>query len=407
MNVVVPLSAPRMPGIQGDMGGGHLEKRATRRKWRFASLSLGVLLPTALVSAYLYGVADDQYVTEFRFNIQHASPMRMDGMSSGGGMAAAAVGGPGGSSPLAVITDSQIVVQYLKSAQVIEDITAAGIDLNQIYSNSDRDILAHLPPSSLAEQRLRYWRRVVDPFYDMTSGIVSVEVRAFNPADAKRVANMALNLSEKLVNDISNKSRNDTLSYITKEVVSSKTKLEDAQTTIADYRNKHAVLFPEMQATADTTLGGKIQETLIEAQTAYAAQLAQGVSKDTVQMNILANRILAMRRSVQTVQDRLTQTGTTAKSEESLASVMSQYGVLHLSEEIAAKVYERALIAQQDARNAASQQGIYLAAFVRPALPQASMYPIRWRMLLETALLSFVGWCLLQLLYHGIRDHID
>ena len=35
------------------------------------------------------------------------------------------------------------------------------------------------------------------------------------------------------------------------------------------------------------------------------------------------------------------------------------------------------------------------------------MYPDRWRVMTETALLSFVGWCMLQLLYHGIRDHID
>jgi capsular polysaccharide transport system permease protein len=74
---------------------------------------------------------------------------------------------------------------------------------------------------------------------------------------------------------------------------------------------------------------------------------------------------------------------------------------------LSAKVYERALMSLQDARNAASQQGVYLAAFVRPSLPQESMYPIRWRVMVETALLSFVGWCLLQLLYHGIRDHID
>ena len=63
--------------------------------------------------------------------------------------------------------------------------------------------------------------------------------------------------------------------------------------------------------------------------------------------------------------------------------------------------------ALQDARNAAAQQSVYLAAFVRPSLPEESMYPVRWRVTLETALISFAAWCLLQLLYHGIRDHID
>jgi capsular polysaccharide transport system permease protein len=70
-------------------------------------------------------------------------------------------------------------------------------------------------------------------------------------------------------------------------------------------------------------------------------------------------------------------------------------------------VYERALYALQDAKNAAAQQSVYLDAFVRPALPQESVYPVRWRVVLETALSAFAAWCLLQLLYHGIRDHID
>jgi capsular polysaccharide transport system permease protein len=86
---------------------------------------------------------------------------------------------------------------------------------------------------------------------------------------------------------------------------------------------------------------------------------------------------------------------------------MSEYGVLQLGQEIAAKVYERAVISQQDARNAASQKSVYLATFVQPGLPQDSTYPLRWRIMLETVVLSFVGWCLLQLLYHAIRDHID
>jgi capsular polysaccharide transport system permease protein len=405
MNISVAPTDLRMAGFPREVVPGPLAKRATRRRWRLVSLVLAVLLPTALVGAYLYGVADDQYVTEFRFNVHHESPIRMDGMGGSAAMTAA-LGGPGGS-PLAVITDSQIVVQYLKSRQVIDDIAAEGLNLDKIYASSDRDFYAHLQPNSVAEQRLRYWRRMVDPFFDMTNGIVSVQVRAFSPADAKLVAEAALHLSEKLVNDISNRAHEDGLTFANAEVVASKAKLKAAQGTIAAYRNKHAVLFPEMQATANTALGGKVEESLIEAQTAYAAQLAQGVSKDTIQMNILANRIAAMQQAVQGVQDRLAQTRTAAATDASLASVLSEYNVLHLNEDIAAKVYERALMALQDARNAASQQSIYLATFVHPGLPQQSMYPIRWRVMLETALLSFIGWCLLQLLYHGIRDHID
>ena len=404
MNTSIASSGYQLeaPTAQRDIqvGANPLRWRARRRRWRMASLVLTVLLPTALSGAYLYGYADDQYVTEFRFSVRHEAPLRMDGVASQA--PAASLGG--GASPLAVITDSQIVIQYLKSHQVIDDMIASGVDLDAIYARTDKDFLAHLQPDDTIEARLRYWRRMVDPFFDMTTGIVSVEVRAFNARDAQLVAATALRLAEKLVNDIGNRAHKDVLDYATREAGESAAKLKSAQTAIAAYRNQHAVLFPEMQATADTSVEGKVQETLIEAKTAYAAQLAQGVSPDTIQMRMLGNRVTAMETAMRGVHGRLAEANA---GDASLASVMSEYSVLHLDEEIAAKIYERALMALQDARNAASQQGVYLAAFVRPGLPEESMYPVRWRVMLETALLSFVAWCLMQLLYHGIRDHID
>jgi capsular polysaccharide transport system permease protein len=380
-------------------------QRGKRRRWRMVSLLMAVLVPTALVGTYLYRYADDQYVTEFRFSVRHEAPLRMDGTASQA-LPAPMVGG-GGVSPLAVITDSQIVIQYLKSRQVIDDIIASGVDLDAIYARTDKDFLAHLRPHASAEERLRYWQRMVDPFFDMSTGIVSVDVRAFSPADSRLVATTALRLAENLVNNMSSRAHEDVLAYATREVTASAAKLKSSQDTIAAYRNQHAVLFPEMQATADTSVEGKVWENLIEAKTAFNAQLAVGVAADSMQMRMLANRISAMETALRDVHGRLAQTSPSGAPNASLASVMSEYDVLHLDQEIAAKVYERALMALQDARNAASQQSVYLAAFVRPGLPQESTYPVRWRVLTETALLSFVAWCLLQLLYHGIRDHID
>ena len=382
---------------------GPINPRRRKRRWRMVSLLLAVVLPTALAGTYLYRYADDQYVTEFRFSVRHEAPLRMDATASS--TLPASLGGS--ASPLAVITDSQVVIQYLESRQVIDDIAASGVDLDAIYARNDKDFLAHLQPNASAEERLRYWRRMVDPFFDMSTGIVSVQVRAFNPKDAQIVAATALRLAEKLVNNMSSRAHDDVLAYATREVGASEAKLKAAQDTIASFRNAHAVLFPEMQATADTSVEGKVWENLIEAKTAFNAQRAVGVSADTMQMRMLGNRISAMETALRDVHARMAQTGAGSISDPSLASVISEYDILRLDQDIAAKVYERALMALQDAKNAVSQQSVYLAAFVRPALPQESTYPDRWRLMTETALLSFVAWCLLQLLYHGIRDHID
>jgi capsular polysaccharide transport system permease protein len=383
---------------------GPLQKHRKRRRWRMVSLLLAVALPTGLAGTYLYGYADDQYVSEFRFSVRHEAPLRMEGTANAA-MTAPPAGG--GVSPLATMTDSQIVIQYLKSRQIIDDMVAAGMDLDAVYARSDKDFLAHLRPHGSAEERQRYWLRMVDPFFDMTTGIVSVTVRAFTPADARLVAATALRLAENLVNNMSSRAHADVLAYATREDEDTEAKLKEAQDTTAAFRNHHAVLFPEMQATSDTAVEGKVWDNLIEAKTAFNSQLAVGVSADSMQMRLLGNRIKAMESALREVHGRLAQTSPGTGPDASLASVMSQYDILRFNQEAAAKIHERALMALQDARNAASQQSVYLAAFVRPALPQESTYPDRGRVMTETALLSFVAWCMLQLLYHGIRDHID
>ena len=186
--------------------------RRRRRIGRLLSLLLAVALPTALMGTYLYRYADNQYISEFRFSVRRQAPLRVD-PSAGSSMAA----GLSPSLNLAMINDSEIVVQYLKSRQVIDDITAAGIDLDRIYAQQDNDLLAHLSPGATAEERLRYWHRIVDPFFDLTNGIVSVQVRAFRPEDARIVADKALQLAETLVNHMSSRAQADQLAYARSE----------------------------------------------------------------------------------------------------------------------------------------------------------------------------------------------
>lgn len=120
-----------------------------RRHRRMLSLLAAVLLPLAAAGAYLYGYAADQYVTEFRFTVRHQSPLRMDTTSSSASLLM------GGGAALAVINDSQIVIQYLKSRQIIDDIAAAGVDLDAIYAGRDKDFFAHLRRGAPVEERLR------------------------------------------------------------------------------------------------------------------------------------------------------------------------------------------------------------------------------------------------------------
>ena len=221
-----------------------------------------------------------------------------------------------------------------------------------------------------AEQQQLYWQRMVDPFFDQTTGIISVQVRAFSPADAQLVATKATAAAEQLMNDMSDRAHADMVAYnrTCEADAGDAARLKAAQLAMSTYRNQNDVLFPEMQATGDSLLEGHVEQDLIDAKAAYSVQLALGVSKDVTHMHILQDRIVALQSELPGVHGRMAKSGTEATSDASLASVLSGYGVLQVEEEIAAKVYERALIALQDAKNEANQQSVYLAEFVRPVL---------------------------------------
>jgi capsular polysaccharide transport system permease protein len=88
----------------------------------------------------------------------------------------------GGSSMLAAAIDSEIVVEYLKSQQLLNDLHG-GIDFAAVYAAPQADWLSRLDPGAPAELRLRYWRRMIDPYFDLSSGLISVRVRSFSPAN--------------------------------------------------------------------------------------------------------------------------------------------------------------------------------------------------------------------------------
>ena len=219
-----------------------LPKRVRRTRWQPIIFVLVVLLPSAISAAYLYGIASDQFVSEFRFHVRHAQPSAMDTSSPVSGLTGAA------SVALQGMTNSEIVVQYLQSRKVLDDLRPL-VDIEHIYARPDADWFARLSSNEPIENQLLDWRRVVDPFFDLATGIITVKVRAFDPAEAQQVSEALLGLSEKLVNSLSDRAKYNKLNYARQEVEQKVTAMRETELALRDFRNRNAVLFPNIQAT--------------------------------------------------------------------------------------------------------------------------------------------------------------
>ena len=97
--------------------------------------------------------------------------------------------------------------------------------------------------------------------------------------------------------------------------------------------------------------------------------------------------------------------GTSARGRQTLGGLVANYEELVVDREFAEKTYVSALSALERARIEADRQQRYVAAFVRPTLPEDALYPRRIVACITVFAISLVLWALGVLIVYAIRDH--
>lgn len=348
-----------------------------------------VLLPTAIAGVYEYGVASDQYVSELKFIVRQQAPQTSLG---------------GGNPMLAMIEDSEVVVQYIGSLQVLTDLRGV-ISLDNIYATDRADWLSRLTPGLPPEKQLPYWQDMVHPYFDISSGVITVKMSAFTPQDSERVAQAVLSSSEALVDEMSQQARQNALAYAEQTADAAQAKLAADETHLADYRNEYSVLFPELSAESGNSVGEILTQQLSEDEAELASLRSLGQSDSSPQVQTLRARITATQAEIGQVEAKLAVAN--GGKTRSLATIVSGYDSLDEAEKLDEQLYGSDLIALQNARNFAAEKSLYLESFVRPILPEASIQPKRWLITAETALAGLIAWILLTLVANIVRDQVD
>lgn len=392
---IIPSRLGFSPSPAADSASAKPVRRMGRRRRTALSLLAFVLLPTAVTGAYEFGIAADQYSSSFQFVVRHQVP---EDVGHGSVMSALS-----GSNPmLAAVEDPEVVTQYIGSHQILHDLEGQ-ISMAEIYGTAKADWLTRLAPGASQEEKLRFWRDMVRPFFDLTSAVVTVDAHAFSPQDAKLVAAAVLAASERMVNRMSSEARTRAMAYAQANVNEARNKLRADETAIARYRNTHDILFPQMTAGVSNSVLQRLRSQLADARATVGSLMAAGQNAASVQVEILNRRITATTAEISRLDG--TMTGSSA-AVPTLASVLRGYDALTVDEKLDRQLYASDLTALQVARNVADQQQVYLETFVRPNLPVTSTYPRRWLITSETAVAAFVVWCLGMLLIHGVRDHL-
>jgi capsular polysaccharide transport system permease protein len=353
---------------------------------------LTVLVPTCIAILYYGFFASDVFISESRFLVRSPQhPMQ-------GGFVGQLLQGSG-------ITHSQddtySVHDYILSRDALRELDAK-LGVRKAFTSKKVDPInrfAGLSWDDSFERFYLYYGKHVGVEYDTASSISTLTVRAFTAQDAERINDLLLQMSERLVNTLNERSRQDLIRYAADEVKIATDKATATAVALFEYRSKHEIFAPDQQAALQLESVSKIQEELITAE----AQLAQvqKLSPNNPQIAGLESRIQTLRHAIETEAAKVT------SANGSFSARAPNFERLTVESEFADKQLGVALADLETARSEALRQQLYLERLVQPNLPDKAMEPRRFRSMFTVLLVGMIAWGVVSLLIAAIREHSD
>ena len=363
-----------------------------RRHWMLVlSFLLLVLLPSAVWGWYLWNRAADQYTSTVGFSVRReegAAPIDMFGGIFGGTASSTA-------------SDTDILYEFIRSPDLVAR-TDKALDLRGKFSAGwPRDFVFAFDPSGTIEDLTDYWHRQVKIYYDDSSGIITVRVSAFSPADAKAIADTIFAESEKVVNGLSEQARVDATKQAAAELEKARGVLTEARQAMTAFRVRTRIVDPTVDLGAQMTVMTALQGQLAEAQVALDTLRQNARAKD--QRVIQAEkRVAALQGQIEAERDKFG--GEDSPEGENYAQLMADYERLKVDLEFAEGAHQTARVGYESALATAQRQTRYLAAHIAPTEAQRSLEPDRPWLLAMGAGLAFVLWSIMILVYYSVRD---
>jgi len=383
------------------------------------------LLPMALGITYYYAFASNQYQAVAHFTIEKSDKGQVDPLG-------ALTGLPGNVSST---RDALIIKNFIESREVIER-TRDDFDLEAIYtknitsevlppddnsissklnywkdlileelnvSKSNKDWISRLPKNSSIEEKIEYWQSKVSVEFDSTSGIVTLGVMSFTPQDSVKIINAILKESEALVNNLSEKSRQDSLTFAREELANAENNLKLARSEVRIFRDKEKSLSPEKNAESKLTLVEELEADRARSE-AELASLRLELPENSPKIQVAKYKVSALKSQVQKERERSSRSNESEDS-KTMSAIISKYEELITEQGFAEKSYEAALLNIETARIDATRKQRYLTMIVFPKLPEDPTVPNQPYDYIVLLIACLLLWGILSLIVASVRDH--
>ena len=328
------------------------------------------VLPTLVGALYFGLIASDRYVTEARFALRPA-------LGATDKATPDAVGTSAGVPHQMVAQDSLITYNYILSRPMVE-VVGAQLPLKDMFGRSSIDILSRFDTDEPIEKLLKYWRKRVEVEIEQGSGILSVIVNAFDPAESLAITKAIMVESERMVNALTNSARNDALAESNRELKHAEERLTRLRVAMRDLRNRDGVLDAQKSNESNLKVIAEIRAARIKLAVDLALSL-RDLSPETRRIQDMKSQIKDLDDKIAAIENQ--SASVDPEQKRLLSDSLTRFEALDTERKDAEKYYGKVLVASERSRIVAERQIEFFNLVVQPVLAESSQQPRRMLMI--------------------------
>jgi capsular polysaccharide transport system permease protein len=319
--------------------------------WRWLFLWT-VVLPMALASIYLFGLAAPRFTSSASFIVRSAAPQSGDPIAALSEESASSI----------ARDETNAVAAYLTSRDVVAQL-GQNNSLRAILSRPNADFLFRYPTFWMPDDNEHLYKRfqwMVDAKVDPITSISTLEANAFSAEDAHAIVVAMLGYAEALVNQMNERAYKDGLTSANRFVAEAQKDLESVEDALKAYRNASGSVDPNAVAQSKLKVIEGLSTELARVEAAIAQQIAITPNAPT-----LAGLRASADSYRKEIDKRKLEIAGSAGSE---AAKLEQYEKLVLQRELAAKALAAAETERNEALQDTQRQHLYIQLISQPNL---------------------------------------
>ncbi|MCP5036046.1 MAG: sugar transporter, partial [Rhodobacteraceae bacterium] len=311
-----------------------------------------VIAPLGAVSWYLFGIAEDQYASVVGFSVRKEET----------GSALEFLGGItdlSGSS----YSDTDILYEYIQSQEMVR-LVHAKLDMARIYTKPG-DPFFSLGDDLRIEALARYWKRMINVYYDNSSGLIEIRVLAFNPRDAQEIVAVIYDQSSMMINQLSTIARADITRYAQEELTRAVERLKLARQARSAFQNRTRIVDPMADISGRMGLLNTLHAQLAETKIEQELLLRNSLSDNDPRKQQIERKLDAIQKLIDEERGQFVNGSDSVESsgEATYSELLAEFEALQVDLEFAEQAYLSAQASHDIALAEAQRKSRYLAAY--------------------------------------------